>query len=94
MRNVSFFNLTSSEPKTGGRTESREQLRGVSYTVGAGEATVVCRKGERGKRCPRLEGFSARRGARPGEDLDETKLVGFVESSGTGVSLERKRERR
>jgi hypothetical protein len=43
MRFVSFVTKPSSEPKTGSRTETRDQLRGVSYTEEAGEATVVCR---------------------------------------------------
>jgi hypothetical protein len=92
MRNVSFVTKTSSGPKTGSRTESRDPLRGVSYTVGAGEATVVCRK--------RNEGEAAGRGGRaacggPGEDLGELKLVGFVEMSGNfGAGLVRKGERR
>jgi hypothetical protein len=42
---------------------------------------VVCRKGKGA-------------GARLGEDLEETKLVGFVEESRDSSVLERKRERR
>ena len=95
MRTVSFVTKTSSRPKTGSRTESRDPLRGVWYTVEAGEATVVCRNGvsEVSEGCKGLRevGGSA---ASLGEDLGELKLVGFVRSGDFGVGRVTKRERR
>ena len=101
MQTVSFLTKTSSGPKTGSRTESRDPLRGVSYTVGAGEATVVCcgvlevSVGERGRGCWGLGSAARSEPGVPGEDLEELKLVGFVPMSGDfGVGRVRKRERR
>jgi hypothetical protein len=59
--------------------------------VEAGEATVVCRKGNEGGCC--WVASAAR--SELGEDLEELKLVAFVEKSGNfGVGRVAKRERR
>jgi hypothetical protein len=59
----------------------REQLRGVSYTVEAGEATVVCRKVGVGRGMGNRRPRGAGREGDLAKDLEVTKLVGFVERS-------------